>query len=339
VNRRAFLPALAAIATTVSCARDSRPRLNVWNWSTYIDPAMLARFEREQGVRVRYATYESNEEMLAKVMTGNSGWDVVFPTHSRLEPMARNGMLAPLDHARLPSLGNLDGRFQHPAWDPPLQWGVPYMWNATGIVYNRTQADTPRGWDGLWNPALRGRLTMLDDPEDVIGACLQKLGDSFSSTDDRQLQDARREAIRQKPLLRAYLNADVRDQLVAGDVLAAQLWSTTAAQAIHAEPKLGFVYPAEGYPLYCDCGAILRESGRSELAHRFLDFLLQPEVAAANARAAETATANGAAQRLLPRDPVLYPDAETYARGVWPVALPGEAQRYRDRLWTEIKAA
>ena len=75
---------------------------------------MLARFEQERGVRVRYATYESNEEMLAKVMTGNSGWDVVFPTHSRLAPMARNGMLAALDHARLPSLGNLDARFPAP---------------------------------------------------------------------------------------------------------------------------------------------------------------------------------------------------------------------------------
>jgi spermidine/putrescine transport system substrate-binding protein len=337
MNRRDFLPALAA--ATVGCARYRRPRLNVWNWSTYIDPAMLGRFERERGVRVRYATYESNEEMLAKVMTGNSGWDVVFPTHSRLAPMARNGMLARLDHARLASLGNLDARFQRPEWDPELRWGVPYMWNATGIVYNRAQAATPIGWAGLWNPALRGRLTMLDDPEDVIGACLEKIGDPFGSTSGQQLQDARREAIRQKPLLRAYLNAEVRDQLVAGDVLTAQIWSTTAAQAIHAEPKLGFVYPAEGYPLYCDCASILRESGRTELAHQFLDFLLQPDVAAANARAAETATANGAAQRLLPHDPVLYPDAETYARGVWPTALPSDAQRYRDRLWTEIKAA
>src|SRR5580700_7254131 len=102
MNRRAFLAGAASLA---ACARDPRPRLNVFNWSTYIDPAMLIRFERERGVRLRYSTYESNEEMLAKVLTGNSGWDVVFPTHSRLAPMARNGLLAPLDHTRLPSLG------------------------------------------------------------------------------------------------------------------------------------------------------------------------------------------------------------------------------------------
>jgi spermidine/putrescine-binding protein len=103
--------------------------------------------------------------------------------------------------------------------------------------------------------------------------------------------------------------------------------------------KIGFAYPAEGYPLYCDCAAILRESGRYELAHGFLDFLLRPNVAAANAKASDTATANGAAQALMPRDPVLYPPDEIYARGIWPPALPSAAQRYRDRLWTEIKAA
>ena len=180
---------------------------------------------------------------------------------------------------------------------------------------------------------------MLDDPEDAIGACLQKLGDPFGSTDERQLQDAKAEAIAQKKLLRAYLNAEVRDQLVSGDVLAAQIWSTTAAQAIQGNHKLAFVYPEEGFPFYCDCAVILRESKRYNLAHEFLEFLLRPDVAAANARAAETATANGAAQALLPSDPVLYPPDEIYRRGIWPEALPSAAQRYRDRLWTEIKSA
>jgi spermidine/putrescine transport system substrate-binding protein len=334
MNRRAFLAASLA----GSCTRDRRPRLNVYNWSTYIDPAMLTRFESERGVRLRYGTYESNEEMLAKTMTGNSGWDVVFPTHSRLAPMARAGLIANLDHTRLSSLNKLDPRFQRPVWDPDLRWGVPYMWNSTGIAYNRAQVnEPPRGWSSLWSPSLRGRLTMLDDPEDVIGACLQKLGLPFGSTDERQLAAAKNEAVRQKPLLRAYLNAEVRDQLVSGDVLVAQLWSTTAAQAIRGNSSLRFAYPAEGYPLYCDCAVVLRESSRYELAHDFLEFLLQPDVAAANATAAETATANSAPQ--VSRDPVLYPPDEVYRRGMWPQALPSAAQRYRDRLWTEIKSA
>jgi spermidine/putrescine transport system substrate-binding protein len=297
---------------------------------------MVERFERERGVRVRYGTYESNEEMLARVMSGNSGWDVVFPTHSRLGPMASHGLLARLDRGRLPSIARLDPRFHQPVWDPALQWAVPYMWNGTGVAYNGKQVTGVDSWSALWRDDLRGRVTMLDDPEDVLGVCLLKLGMPFSSVDEEQLRAARAEAVRQKQFLRAYLNADVRDQLVSGDVLAAQLWSTTTAQAMAGSPAVRFAWPLEGFPLYCDCAAILRESSRYELAHEFLEFLLLPDVAAANALVAATATANAAGQS---SDPVLYPAGDVYARGFWPPALPSGAQRFRDRLWTEIKAA
>ncbi len=340
MNRRVFLLGAGGLA---ACARDPRPRLNVYNWSTYVAPETIPGFEAEFGVRVRYATYESNEEMLAKVLGGNSGWDVVFPTHSRIEAMRQYGLLAPLRRDWLPGLANLDPRFRSPAWDPALEWTVPYMWNGTGIAYNRTFQPAPQRWADLWDPRLKGRLTMLDDPEDMLGACLKKLGLSFSATDPAELRNAEREAVAQKPLLRAYLNAEVRDQLVSGDVLAAQLWSTTAQQAIAAAPNVAFTYPAEGFPFYCDCAAILRESRRTRLAHQFLDYLLRPQVSAQIVEATKTATANGAAQDLLPesvrRNPTLYPPPEVFARGEWPHTLPPAAQRLRDRIWTEIKSA
>jgi spermidine/putrescine transport system substrate-binding protein len=340
MNRRVFFMSMAGLA---GCTRDTRPRLNVYNWSTYVAPGTVPGFEAEFGVRVRYATYESNEEMLAKVLTGNSGWDVVFPTHNRIEPMHAYGLLAPLQHEWLPGLANLDARFRAPVWDAALEWGVPYMWNGTGIVYNRSLQPPPTRWDDLWDPRLKGRMTMLDDPEDMLGACLKKLGLPFSSTDPSDLLRAEREAVVQKPLLRAYLNAEVRDQLVSGDVLAAQLWSTTAQQAIDAASNLAFAYPAEGFPLYCDCAVVLRESRRARLAHQFVDYLLRPKVSAAIVESTKTATANGAARDLLPaavRDnPALYPPPDVFARGEWPHTLPPAAQRLRDRIWTEIKSA
>src|SRR5258706_244385 len=127
----------------------------------------------------------------------------------------------------------------------------------------------------MWDARLRGKLTMLDDPFDTIGAALKKLGLSVNTSDREQLKLAEAEAIRQKPLLRAYLNAEVRDQLVSGDVLAAHMWNTTAQQAMDSSSQLGFVYPAEGYAVYPDCSVILRESKRSELAHKFINFLLR----------------------------------------------------------------
>ncbi len=340
MKRRSFLLGAAAAA---GCARDRRPRLNVYNWAAYIAPNTVPDFEAEFGVHVRYATYESNEEMLAKVLSGNSGWDIVFPTHNRLLPMRQNELLAPLRHELLPNLANLGPRFGAPVWDPKLEWGVPYLCNATGIAYNRNVAPAPTCWADLWNERLKGRMTMLDDPEDMLGACLKKLRLPFSSTDPAQLRRAEQEAIAQKHLLRAYLNTEVRDQLVAGDVLVAQLWSTTAAQAIEASPNLAFVYPAEGFPGYVDNAVILRESGRQELAHRFLNYLLRPKVAAEIAAYTKNGTANAAGWALLPEairnNPTIYPPAGVLARCEWPGTLPPAAQKLRDRIWTEIKSA
>lgn len=342
MNRRTFLLG-GAMATLAGCMRDKRPRLNVYNWSAYVAPDTISNFENEFGVRVRYATYESNEEMLAKVLTGNSGWDVVFPTYNRVQPMRDYGLVQPLRHEWLPGLTNLDARFRSPEWDPKLEWSMPYMWFATGIVYNRQVQPPLEAWADLWDVRLKNRLTMLDDPEDMLGACLKKLRLPFSSTDPNELRRAEQAAIAQKPLLRAFLNAEVRDQLVSGDVLAAQLWSTTAQQAIDEAPHLSFVYPAEGFPFYCDCAVILRESSRTRLAHQFLDYLLRPKVSAAIADYTRTATANGAARDLLPpstrNNPNLYPPDEIFLRGEWPRTLPPAAQKLRDRIWTEIKSA
>jgi spermidine/putrescine transport system substrate-binding protein len=340
VNRRHFLIATAGLA---ACSRDRRPRLNVFNWSAYIAPETIPQFEAEFGARVRYGIYESNEEMLARVMGGNSGWDIVFPTDYLVRPMLANGLLAPIQRERLPNVAQLEAGFQRPEWDPELNWSVPYMVTAAGIAYNRKLNPPPKAWADMWDERLRGRMTMLDDPFDTIGACLKKLGLSVNSSDAVELERASMEATHQKPLLRAYLNAEVRDQLVSGDVLAAHMWNTTAQQAMDSSGDVGFVYPAEGYAVYPDCSVILRESKRQELAHQFINFLLRPDIAAANALAARTTTTNAGARKILPpafRDnPTLYPDADVVARGEWARTVDPATQRLRDRLWTEIKSA
>ncbi len=340
MNRRHFLIATAGLG---ACSRDHRPRLNVFNWSAYIDPETVPKFEAASGVRVRYGIYESNEEMLARVMGGNSGWDIVFPTDYLVKPMLANGLLAPIHRELLPNLAELEPAFQQPDWDPELKWSVPYMVTAAGIAYNRKLNPPPKAWADMWDERLRGRITMLDDPFDTLGACLKKLGLSVNTNDPSELRNASIEATRQKPLLRAYLNAEVRDQLVSGDVMAAHMWNTTAQQAMDSSKDVGFVYPAEGYAVYPDCSVILRESKRQDLAHRFIDFLLRPDIAAANALAARTTTTNAGGRKRLPavfRDnPTLYPNADVVARGEWARTVDPGTQRLRDRLWTEIKSA
>lgn len=339
MNRRKFLMSVAGAA---GCG-GRRFRLNVLNWSVYIPPEVLRQFERETGIQLRYSVYESNEEMLARVMSGNSGWDVVFPTHYYIQPMREMRLLARLDIKRLKNLGNLDASFRRPIWDPNLEWCVPYMWGATGILYNSRLAPAPQAWGDLWQNRYQGRLTMLDDAVEVFGAALKTLGRPWNGQRASDLLAAKEQALRQKPLLRAYLNAEVRDQVVSGDVAAAQLWATTAQQAIDAAPHLQFAYPEEGFGLYADNTAILRESRRADLALRFVDFLLRARVSASIVRGCRTATANGAARALLGNEihalPTLYPAPGTLERGEWMATPTVSVQRLRDRLWTELKSA
>jgi spermidine/putrescine transport system substrate-binding protein len=338
MQRRTLLLSAAAAA----CSH--RPRLNVYNWSDYVAPETIPNFEREFGIQVRYGTYENNQEMLAQVMSGNSGWDVVFPSNDFIQPMRQMGLLAPLRTDLLPNLDNLELSFRRPPWDPELQYSVPYMWGATGIAYQSRLNPPITRWRDLWNPRLAGKITMLDDVSDVFGAALKMLGSSVNTSDPAVLKKALETLIEQKTMLRAYVNAEVRDQLAAGDVLAAQAWAITAAQATQAAPgKLSFAFPEEGFARFADTVAILRESRRQSAAHQFIDYLLRPQVSAQIVIAEQTATPNAAAHALLPpalRDnPVLYPSAEILSRGEWFQPQSAAAQRLRDRLWTEIKSA
>ena len=187
------------------------------------------------------------------MFSGNSGWDVVFPSNSFVEPMRQLDLLLKLDHERVPNLRNLDDRFKQPGWDPKLEYCVPYMHSATGILYSKKVTRAPLAWADLWSDSYSHRVTMLDDPAEVFGAALKRLGDSVNSLDDGQLRAARDLAMKQKPLLRAYLNEEARDQVVAGDVLVAQLWaqegrwrlimrltwlSRSRAKAFHCTPTI-----------------------------------------------------------------------------------------------------
>ncbi len=342
MQRRIFLMGIAG--ASAGCLRERLPRLNVYNWGSYVAPTTIPDFEREFRCRVRYATYSSAEEMLAKVMSGNSGWDVVFPSNSFVQPMRQLSLLLPLDHTRLPNLRNLDPLFRAPEWDPALAFSVPYMHGATGILYANSATPAPLAWSMLWTGAYHRRVTMLDDPAEVFAVCLKRDGYSINSADPAQLRSSRDLAEKQKPFLRAYLNEEVRDQVVAGDVLVAQMWTQVAQVAIESAPaSLKFAYPSEGFALYADTCAILRESEHAALAHEFINYLLRPQVAAAIALEIRGATANAAARAVLPaslsQNPILYPGSDVLSRGEWFRPLPQAAQKLRDRYWTEIKSA
>jgi len=342
ISRRQLV---AAAAGWAGCGpRPATREVNVYCWSDYIAPDTIAGFERETGIRVNYETFESQEEMLAKVLAGGSRWDVVFPGNTLVGPLVRRGLLEPLDPQRLPNRRHLEDRFLDPPWDRGNRYTIPYMWGVSGFVYNaRKVAKTLSRWADLWDPALKGKLTMLDDPAEVLGACLKKLSRSLNSVDAAELAAAQVEALSQKPLVRAYLNAEVKPQLIAGDVWAAQLWNGDAHQAMAENGDLRYCLPAEGFALFADTAAVLARAGHKEAAYGWIDYLLRPEVSASIARATLFATPNARAVEMLDAgirgNPDLYPPEERLSGAEWFAELPNEGQLLRDRIWTEIKAA
>ncbi|MBI3696905.1 MAG: spermidine/putrescine ABC transporter substrate-binding protein [Acidobacteria bacterium] len=343
MSRRQFLAASAA-ALTGCRRRRAGGEVSVYCWSDYIAADTVAAFERETSLRVNYETFESQEEMLAKILAGGGGWDVVFPGNTLVGPMVRRALIREIDHQRLSNLANLEARFLDPPWDRGDRHSVPYMWGLSGFVYNRKALGrAATGWADLWDRAVKGKITMLDDPAEVLGACLKKLGHSLNSIDERELQAARAEALRQKPLLRAYLNAEVKPQLIAGDVWAAQLWNGDAYQAIAENRDLAYCFPSEGFALYADSAVILTQSRNPDSAYRWIDYLLRPDVGASIARSTMFPTPNARALELLDpalrANPDLYPPPGRLTSAEWFTEISAEGQSLRDRIWTEIKAA
>jgi len=314
--------------------------LNLFIWSNYIAPETLAKFEARHGVRVNVDLYDSNEALLAKLQAGNAGYDVVCPSDYSVEVLLAQGLLQRLDHSALPHLANLDPEFLDRPYDPGNAHSVPYFWGTSGIAYSRRRvAEPPDSWGALWDPRYRGRILMLDDAREVLGAALKWRGNSQNSKDPRLLAAARDDLLRQKPLVRAYNSTNFEDILLSGDVWLAQAWNGQIARAMAQDPDIAYVLPREGSTLFIDNLAIPRDARHPALA--FIDFALEAEVAAEICRTMLYSSPNRAAWPLLPPDvrtnPAIFPSPEAVRR-LELIQDLGHATLLYDRLWTEVKS-
>jgi spermidine/putrescine transport system substrate-binding protein len=321
----------------LSAAGPLEKELRIFNWSDYIAADTIAQFETEFGVRVTYDTYESNEEMAAKLVAGGDGYDIVSPSGYLVPVLIEGGLIQPLDHGVLTNWSNLLPLFVDTDADRGGRYAMPYQWGTTGLAYRRDLvAAPPQSWSVLADTSLRGKLTMLDDGREVLGAMLKWRGHSVNSTDTGELAGAKDDALRVKPNLRAYLSATVKGQLISGDIAIAQLWSGDARQAQLEEGRIDFAVPAEGSLLFTDYLVVPRRAPNRRAAHAFLNYVLRPGVAAEIAEQTGYGTANGAAIARMAR-PVRPPDADLLRRLEFQRDL-GAATDLWDRLWTEIKA-
>jgi len=316
--------------------------LNLYIWSNYIAPETLAKFEKRHGVKVNVDLYDSNEALLAKLQAGNAGYDVVCPSDYSVEVLLAQGLLRTLDRSAVPHLANVDPAFLDRPYDPGNAHSVPYFWGTSGIAYSRRRVkEPPASWGALWDPRYRGRILMLDDAREVLGAALKWRGHSQNTKDPLVLAAARDDLLRQKPLVRAYNSTNFEDVLLSGDVWLAQAWNGQIARAMAQDPDIAYVLPREGSTLFIDNLAIPRDAPHPALAHSFIDFTLEAEVAAEICRTMRYSTPNRAAWPLLPSEvranPAIFPPPEAVQR-LELIRDLGEATVLYDRLWTEAKS-
>jgi spermidine/putrescine-binding protein len=333
------------------------PELSVYNWADYIDEEVLRNYEKEFGVKIIYDNFASNEDMLAKLQAGATGYDVIFPSSYVVPTLSELGLLAEIDHNNIPNLKNIDPLFLNIPDDPGNKYCVPYQWGTTGIGY-RTDVfgeETPDSWAYLFDPEIAkkwaeaGGINVLNDQRELLGAALKYLGYSLNDTDEAHLQEAKEVILKVKPYIKSFNSEDYDESLlVTSEVVMSHAWNGDVAQAASkttneatGESPWAYTVPKEGGFIWADQICVTASSQRKATAEHFLNYLLDAENGAAITNYTYYASPNTAAKEfILPEileDPAIYPPQEVIDKLEWGKPL-GEAVFLYDQIWTEIKS-
>lgn len=378
-SRRAFaaLSVLLAAALATACGGDKKAAeqpaaggapaagaaeekvLNVYNWSDYIAPDTIQKFEAETGIKVNYDVYDGNEVLEAKLLAGKSGFDIVVPSANFLERQIKQGVYAKLDKSKLKNLGNLDASLYKnlALYDPNNEHAVPYMWGTVGIGYNVDQVQKALGgpidsWQALLDPQnaakLRGcGIALLDAPTDVVDSVLIALGRNPNSEAEADLKAAEDVLMKLRPNVRYFHSSQYITDLANGEICVAVGYNGDVLQARDRANeagkgvKIAFSIPKEGAQVWMDTMAIPADAPHPGNAHLFIDFILRPEISAAISNFKKFATPNQAAVPMVDEavrtDPGIYPPAETMAKLQPSLTESAEYQRLLTRSWTRVK--
>ena len=328
--------------------------LHIYTWSDYIAPEVVLGFEKGLNCRVIIDTFDSNEAMYAKLKAGGTGYDLMTPTSYQIETMAQEKMIAEFDHSRIPNVRkNFDEAFENQIIDPSFKYNVPYAVTYGGFLYQKDaipeDADV-RSWSILGNPALRGRITLLDDIRETLGGALMFLGFSINSTNADELAAAAQKLIEWRVNVRKFDAESYKTEVPSGATFLGHGYSTDATQVIVGdeeegmEPRddIGFALPREGFSIAFDEFVLAAGSKRPDLAYAFINYIYEPEVAAANMNYICGPCPVKPGIALLDDDyrNLVLVDPETMSRGqvIRGFTNKPEVQELYNRTWDKVKA-
>src|SRR3990167_6971428 len=288
--------------------------VNVYTWAEEIPSNVIRQFEKETGITVHYTTYESNEAMYAKLRARKkSGYDLIEPSSYYAERMRHQNMIEKLDRTKLPNFKNIDPFFLNQAYDPQSQYSVPFIWGVTGLFLNKAYFSKHQAiqWSDLLDKQYANQLIFLDDAREVFSIALRMLGYSINDKNPEHIKQAYFKLKELLPNIRLFNSDAVISILIDEDATIGMAWNGDLFKAQQENNKLQFIFPKDGFEIWVDNFAILKDAPHRENAYQFLNFLMRPDIAKIVSLTINYATANLAARNLMPPDirnnPILYP--------------------------------
>ena len=298
-------------------SKSGKGTITVYNWGEYIDPDLIKQFEQETGIKVIYETFDSNEGMMGKIEQGGTSYDITVPSEYMVEMMAEENLLLPIDYSKLPNIEHVDPYFLDLPFDPGNKYSIPYFWGTVGIAFNPTllEGQTFESWDDLWDTSLKQQVILVDSARETVGMALNSMGNSLNSTDLDELREATDKLKAMSPNVKAVIGDEVTQLMINNEAAVSLTWSGQAADMMAENEDIDYVVPEEGSNLWFDNLVIPRTAKNIDGAHAFINFMLDPEVAAQNADYVGYSTPNLTALDLMDPEVVederFYPDEET----------------------------
>ena len=319
-------------------------KLNLFIWSEYIDPEVVADFEKQFDCKVNIDLYEDVESMLAKVKAGGAAYDVVVPTDHIIPAMTKLKLLAPLRHENIPNLKNLDAKSSSPPYHKGKQNTAAYQWGTVGVLARKSgDKPVPDSWGLFFDPKQQaGSFMLIDSVRDMLGAALKYKGYSVNSTDPTQLKEARDLILAAKKRCVGFEGSvGAKNKVVGKGAQTAIVYSGEGVKAMSDDAETVYFIPKEGGIVWVDSLAVLAKAPHRDLAEKFINFLLEAKVAARNSNFIQYSTPNKAAREFITPDdlknPAIYPTAEIMSRLEFLEDL-GPKMRLIDEVWTQVKA-
>lgn len=347
------LLALLLLASLPAMAKDE---LHLYNWNDYIDPDAVTRFEQSCKCKVVQDYYGDNEEIVAKLSAGAKGYDVIVPTSNYVSGMAKAGWLQPIDKSKVPNFKNLMPAYLNTEFDPGNKYSVPYAMSITLIGYNDQKMKelgiTVDSWAVIFDPKIlqkiKGKVTVLDSQSELMAAALKYLGYSVNDRDPKHWQEAKETILKAKPYWAAFMAQGYIKELSTGNIWVVHGYSNdifqadTGAQEAKQKFRIKHALPKEGAVLALDAMVIAKSAPRPDLAHQFINFMLDGKNSAGLTNITGSGNPNSEAMQHIKPEikavKAVFPDPEAAKRLEQLKDMTSKERRLLNRIWTEIKA-